>query len=62
MNFKPITLTFEPESKSKQYVFEQNVGDGANLFVTIVAVIVGFVAAVGYLDKMKASKNEKKND
>ncbi|GIL24302.1 MAG: hypothetical protein BroJett042_28150 [Bacteroidota bacterium] len=42
--------------------FEQNVGDGANLFVTIVAVIVGFVAAVGYLDKMKASKNEKKQD
>ncbi len=42
--------------------FEQNVADGANLFVTIVAVIIGFVAAVGYLDKAKTSKNEKKHD
>jgi hypothetical protein len=37
-------------------MFEQNVGDGANLFVTIVAVIIGFVAALGYLDKMRTSK------
>lgn len=42
--------------------FEQNVGDGANLFVIIVAVIIGFVSAVGYLDKAKTSKNEKKHD
>lgn len=61
LNFRPITLTFDPESKSKNMFFEQNVGDGANLFVTIVAVIIGFVAAVGYLDKMKSSKNEKKH-
>jgi hypothetical protein len=42
-------------------MFEQNVGDGANLFVTIVAVIVGFVAALAYLDKVKTSKNQKKD-
>lgn len=42
-------------------MFEQNVGDGANLFVIIVAVIVGFVAAMGFLDKMKTTKNEKKD-
>lgn len=42
-------------------MFEQNVGDGANLFVIIVAVIVGFLAAMGFLDKMKTTKNEKKD-
>ncbi|MDZ7646275.1 MAG: hypothetical protein U5K54_03295 [Cytophagales bacterium] len=42
-------------------MFEQNVGDGANLFVIIVACIVGFVAALGYLDKRKTAKDEKKD-
>ena len=43
-------------------MFEQNVGDGANLFVIIVAVIVSFVAAIGYLDFKKTTKNQSKED
>ena len=43
-------------------MFEQNVADGANIFVTIVAVIVGFAAAMGYIDfKKKTSKPEDKH-
>ncbi len=42
-------------------MFEQNIGDGANLFITIVAVIIGFVSALAFLDKMKTSKNEKED-
>lgn len=42
-------------------MFEQNVGDGANLFVTIVAVIIGFGAALGYIDFQKTKKEEKGN-
>jgi len=42
-------------------MFEQNVGDGANLFVTIVAVIIGFASAMGYIDYMKSSKKEDKH-
>jgi uncharacterized membrane protein YuzA (DUF378 family) len=39
-------------------MFEQNVGDGANIFVTIVAVIVGFAAAMGYIDYKKTTKKQ----
>jgi hypothetical protein len=38
--------------------FNQNVGDGANLFLIIVAVLVGFVAALSYVDNMKTKKNQ----
>lgn len=39
-------------------MFEQNVGTGANIFVTIVAVIVGFAAAMGYIDFTKTNKKQ----
>jgi len=43
-------------------MFEQNVGDGANIFVTIVAVIIGFAAAMGYIDfKKTTQKGEDKH-
>jgi len=42
-------------------MFEQNVGDGANIFVTIVAVIVGFAAAMGFIDYTKKTKKEDNN-
>lgn len=42
-------------------MFEQNVGDGANIFVTIVAVIIGFAAAMGYIDYVKNTKKEDKH-
>ena len=42
-------------------MFEQYIADGANLFIVIVAVLVGFATALGYLDFMK-TKNEEKKD
>jgi hypothetical protein len=42
-------------------MFEQYIGDGANLFIVIVAVLVGFATALGYLDFMKTKKEEKKD-
>jgi hypothetical protein len=39
-------------------MFEQNVGDGANLFVIILAVLIGFAAAMGYVDFQKTKKNQ----
>jgi len=37
-------------------MFDQIVGDGADLFITIVAVLIGFAAAVGFLDFQKTTK------
>lgn len=39
-------------------MFDQFIGDGANVFITIVACIIGFAAAVGYLDFNKSNKEE----
>ena len=39
-------------------MFDQNVGDGANLFVVILAVIIGFAAALGYTDYLRTKKQE----
>jgi len=39
-------------------MFDQFIGDGANLFITIVAVLIGFVAAIGYMDFNKNNKEE----
>lgn len=39
-------------------MFEQVIGNGANLFITIVAVIIGFAAAMGYVDFQKTKKEE----
>jgi hypothetical protein len=42
-------------------MFQQFIGDGASLFITIVAVLVGFATALGYLDFMKTKKEGKKD-
>ncbi len=42
-------------------MFEQNIADGANIFITIVAVIIGFAAAMGYIDYNKTKKQENKH-
>lgn len=42
-------------------MFEQYIGDGANLFITIIAVLIGFVAALGYLDFLKTKKGQEKD-
>jgi hypothetical protein len=41
-------------------MFEQYTADGANVFIAIVAVLIGFVAALGYIDFRKVKKDEKK--
>ena len=35
---------------------EQYIGDGASLFITIVACIIGFAAAVGAIDFRKSNE------
>ena len=40
-------------------MFEQYIGDGASIFITIVAVLIGFAAALGYIDFNKVKKDEK---
>ena len=42
-------------------MFEQYIGDGANLFITIIAVLIGFAAALGYLDFLKVRKENKED-
>ena len=42
-------------------MFEQIIGDGASIFITIVAVLVGFGAALGYADFLKSKKHQKKD-
>ncbi len=39
-------------------MFEQNVGDGANLFVVVLAVIIGFASALGYTDYLRTKKGD----
>jgi hypothetical protein len=41
--------------------FNQIVGNGANLFITIVAVVVGFVAALAFIDSQKTMKDQENN-
>jgi len=43
------------------FIFNQVVGDGANLFVVIIAVVVGFVAGLSYVDSLKTQEKEKGN-
>jgi hypothetical protein len=42
-------------------MFNQNVADGANLFVLIVAILNGFALAIGFIDYRKTKKEEKKS-
>ena len=39
-------------------MFEQVIGEGANIFIIIVAVIIGFVTALSYVDFLKVKKEE----
>ncbi len=39
-------------------MFEQYLGSGGNLFIVIVAVIVGFAAGLAYTDSMKTRKEK----
>lgn len=39
-------------------MFDQVIGEGANIFIAVVAVIIGFVAALSYVDFLKVKKDE----
>lgn len=43
-------------------MFEQYIGSGANIFFAIVAVLVGFAVALGYVDFLKVKKENEKKD
>jgi hypothetical protein len=40
---------------------EHYIGDGASTFITIIAVLIGFATALGYLDFLKTKKEQKKD-
>ena len=42
-------------------MFNQYIGDGANVFIAIVAALIGFVAALSFIDFQKVKKDEKKD-
>lgn len=42
-------------------MFQQYIGSGANIFIAIVAVLIGFATAMGYIDYMKTKKQENKD-
>ncbi len=42
-------------------MFQQYIGDGANLFIAIVAVLIGFAAALGYLDFLRKKKEQNRD-
>ncbi|MGE0773067.1 MAG: hypothetical protein AB7K37_15245 [Cyclobacteriaceae bacterium] len=39
-------------------MFDQVIANGANIFIIIVAVLIGFAAALGYVDYQKTKKEE----
>lgn len=42
-------------------MFEQYTQDGANTFIAVVAVLIGFATALGYIDFLKTKKQDKKD-
>jgi hypothetical protein len=42
-------------------MFDQYIQDGANTFIAIVAVLIGFATALGYVDFLRTKKHEKKD-
>lgn len=43
-------------------MFDQYIGDGASTFITIIAVLIGFATALGYIDFLKTKKEQKKGE
>lgn len=43
-------------------MFEQYIGDGASTFITIVALIAGFAAAMTAIDLKSSNKKEDKKE
>ena len=63
-NFKGNSFSYSAETyrfvvKQNQTMFEQYIGDGASTFITIISVLTGFAAALGYIDFLKTKKENK---
>lgn len=43
-------------------MIDQVVGDGANLFILIVAILIGFVHALGFVDYQKVKKEQEESE
>jgi len=43
---------------NKNDMFHQFIGDGANVFIAIAAVVVGFVAALSFVDFRRTTNKE----
>lgn len=43
-------------------MFDQVVGNGANAFILIIAIIFGFVAALGFIDSRKVKKEQEQGE
>ena len=43
-------------------MFNQVVGDGANLFVTIIAIVIGFVAGMSFIDSRRVKKEQEEQN
>ena len=55
-NFKNYLWATKPGDD----MFDQVIGNGANIFIAIVAVLIGFAAALGYVDFRKNKKEDSK--
>ena len=42
-------------------MFHDYIGQGANIFIAIAAVLIGFATALGYVDFLKTKKEQKKD-
>ena len=42
-------------------MFDQFIADGASLFITIVACLIGFAAAIVFMDVKKVNKKEEES-
>ncbi|MEO5980065.1 MAG: hypothetical protein ABIS36_18520 [Chryseolinea sp.] len=40
-------------------MFHQYIGDGANVFIAVAAVIIGFATALGFVDFKRTTSKEK---
>jgi hypothetical protein len=56
------THRFALKKTTNQIMFQQYIGDGANIFIAIVAVLIGFATALGYVDFLKTKKEQEKKD
>jgi hypothetical protein len=55
-----IPPLFLPANKND--MFHQYIGDGANVFIAIAAVIIGFAAALGFVDFKRTTKSENEEE